>query len=61
MEEIRKNFEISLKAGDHAAKASDVQVAILLNCLGEEAVELFNTFNLNDTQRKSFNDVITAF
>ena len=56
-----QNFEIFLKAGDHTAKARDVQVAILLNFLGEEAVEPFNTFDLNDNQRKSFNNVIAAF
>ena len=58
---FEQNFEIFLNEGDHAAKESDVQVAILLNCLEEEAVELFNLFDLNDNQWKSFIDVITAF
>ena len=38
---FQQNLEIFLKGDDHTTKANDVQVAILLNCLGEPTVKLF--------------------
>lgn len=42
-------------------KESDVKVAILLNAIGEETVELFNTFMLSDSEKDNFDWVIKAF
>lgn len=47
---FRQNFEIFLIAVNATKKFEGVKVAILLNCIGEEVVQLFNTFNLNDDQ-----------
>ncbi|GBL95569.1 hypothetical protein AVEN_54164-1 [Araneus ventricosus] len=45
-------------------KSSEVKVAILLNAVGEEAVEVFNTFTfffLSAEDRKDFDKVIHQF
>lgn len=56
-----QNFEIFMKAGEHCDKPDDVKVAILLNCIGEDGVELFNTFPLNEEQRKRYSLVVEEF
>ncbi|KAJ8892444.1 hypothetical protein PR048_005024 [Dryococelus australis] len=42
-------------------KAFDLKVAILLNLVGEDVVEVFNTFNLSDAERQDYNKVLAAF
>lgn len=38
-----------------------MQVAILLNAVGEEAIGLFNTFDLLDDERNNYSKVLKAF
>ncbi|XP_063227048.1 uncharacterized protein LOC134533454 [Bacillus rossius redtenbacheri] len=58
---FRQNFDISRLASGKSEKPSEVKAAILLNLVGEDAVEVFNTFNLSDDDRKQFDAVIAAF
>ena len=58
---FRQNFEIYLKAAGLETKPEEVKVAILLNVVGEDAVELFNTFTLTEEEKCSFNKVIQCF
>lgn len=55
------NFEIYMKATGHNNKDSSTKTAILLNVLGEEAIELFQTFDLKDEERSDYEKVIKAF
>ncbi|GBO00870.1 hypothetical protein AVEN_226930-1 [Araneus ventricosus] len=58
---FKQLFEIYLIASGNEAKSSEVKVAILLNAAGEEAVEVFNTFNLSAEDRKDFDKVVNHF
>lgn len=54
-------FELYMLATGANTKTSEVQEAILLHVLGEEAVEKFNTFTLTEEQKKEYATVITAW
>jgi hypothetical protein len=54
-------FLIYLKASGLEKKSEEVRVAVLLNIIGEEAVELYNTFNLSESDSKDFEIVLSAF
>ncbi|KAB0793610.1 hypothetical protein PPYR_13230 [Photinus pyralis] len=57
---FKQNFEIYLKASDKSTKADETKIAILLNIIGEDAVEVYNTFTLSETDMVSF-PVLKAF
>ncbi|GBO11593.1 hypothetical protein AVEN_7086-1 [Araneus ventricosus] len=58
---FKQQFTIYMKASGHDKKDSDVKVAIFLNAVGEEAIELFNTFDLQEEDRNDYNKVLTEF
>lgn len=58
---FKQSFEIFLKASGSATKPDEVKVAILLNIVGEEGVELYNTFNLQDVDKNNFTKVLQCF
>lgn len=58
---FKQNFLIYLKASGLDKKSEDVKVAILLNVIGEDSVELYNTFNLSEDSANEFKDVLKAF
>ena len=57
---FRQNFEIFMKATQKDKLADDVKMAILLNIMGEEAVEVYNGFNLKEEEKK-YDHVIATF
>ncbi|KAJ8888505.1 hypothetical protein PR048_007996 [Dryococelus australis] len=48
-------------ASGTSKKPYAVKVAIFLNIVGEDSVEIFNTFNLPDEARNDYKEVIKAF
>ena len=60
---VSKDQEIQvLKASGAVSKELEIQVAILLHCVGEEALEVFNTFVFaNDDDSKKLDPVLQAF
>lgn len=56
-----QNFEIFLEAADLLKKSDSRKVAVFLNAIGEEGLELFQTFNLDEDERKCYKDVVAAF
>ncbi|GBN52470.1 hypothetical protein AVEN_9472-1 [Araneus ventricosus] len=58
---FKQQFTIYMKASGHDKKDSDVKVAIFLNAVGEEAMDLFNTFVLQEEDRNDYDKVLTAF
>jgi hypothetical protein len=58
----RQRFELYLKASGAVSKDEEIKVAILLHCVGEEALKVFNTFVFaNDDDSKKLDPVIQAF
>lgn len=49
---FKKNFNIYMSATDYVKEKDERQVAILLNIIGPEALDLFDTFNLGDAEKK---------
>jgi len=58
---FKQSFEIFLKASSNTNKTDEVKVAILLNIVGEDGVELYNTFNLQETEGNNLAKVLQGF
>lgn len=58
---FKQNFDIFATAIELDAKKQEVQVAIFLNTIGPEAVEVFNTLNLSTENAAKYEEVIKAF
>ncbi|KAJ8877421.1 hypothetical protein PR048_021875 [Dryococelus australis] len=54
-------FDIIMLAMGCDSKSSAVKVAMWLNIIGEEAVALYNTFDLSEAERQDFDKVKKAF
>ena len=57
----RRNFEYYLKATDLETKSDQRKIAVLLHVAGEEAMEKFDTFGLEDDKKKKLDEVYKAF
>lgn len=65
---FKQKFEIFLKASGKSKETDDVKIAILLSALGDEGIEIYNTFQFeekkDDDNKKidlTLNDVIKKF
>ena len=58
---FKQEFEIYMQASEKDKKSDEVQVAILLNIIGPEALEKYNTFELTDDKKKDPKEVMKAF
>jgi hypothetical protein len=56
-----QQFTIFLDAAGLGSKESERKIAILLNTVGDEALEIYNTFTLTNEDQKDYENVITAF
>ncbi|XP_071628027.1 uncharacterized protein [Temnothorax longispinosus] len=56
-----QNFELYLIATEKDKKADLIKIAILLNTIGSEGIEIYNTFRLTKEQKKKYDDVVTEF
>lgn len=58
---FKQAFEIYMRAADKNEKSDDVKVAILLNIMGEEGVEIFNNLKLTEAEKKNYEKVMQQF
>ena len=58
---FHQQFKIYLRASDKEGSSDQTKVAVLLNLVGEDAIELFNTFALTDSDFKKLARVVKAF
>lgn len=56
----KKRFEVYRKASG-IDKKEDVQVAILLHCLGEQCLDIHNTFVIAEEERDNYAAIIGKF
>ena len=54
-------FEIYRIASGTNKMAEEVQVAVLLHCIRESCVEVYNTLGLTDVEKKSYDTVLNTF
>lgn len=53
---FKRNFDIFMCAGELNEKSDAIKINTFLNAIGEDAVEVFDSFNLSDEQRASYNE-----
>lgn len=58
---FKRYFDIYMRAGELTEKSDEIKINTFLNAVGEEAIEVFDTLELNDDQRKNYDEVIEAF
>lgn len=58
---FKQNYEIFYIAGEINKKSEAVQIAIFLNSVGPDAVEVFNSFNLSSEKKNKYTEIIKAF
>ncbi|XP_072380845.1 uncharacterized protein [Diabrotica undecimpunctata] len=58
---FKQSFEIYLMASGKSGKSDEVKVAILLNLIGEEGIEIYNSLELTEVQQGKLADVLEAF
>ncbi|UYV77008.1 hypothetical protein LAZ67_14002803 [Cordylochernes scorpioides] len=58
---FKQRLMLYLEAIEKATKPDKLKVAILLNFIGEEALEVFNTFHLKEDEAENFDFVINKF
>ena len=54
----RQHFELYLKATKAEQKDEETQVVILLHCIGEDDLEVFNTFEFGTEEDKKKLDLV---
>ena len=57
----KHKFVLYLKGSGLDKKDPETQVAVLLNIIGEDALDKYNTFNLTEDDNKDLNKVMQAF
>lgn len=58
---FKQQFLIYMTASKKNVEEQKVQVAVFLNIIGEEAIELFNTFELSEAQKGNLDSIMQAF
>lgn len=58
---FKQQLLIYLTATGLSEKSEEQRVAILLNIIGEECLEIFNNFTLTEEERKNFDKVLSEF
>ena len=57
----KQRYVLYMKATGLDTKSDDRKTAVLLNLIGEEALDKFNTFSLTEEQKNNSKDVMQAF
>lgn len=57
---FKRSFDIFMCAADLKGKNDEIKINTLLNTIGPEAVEIFDSLELTDDERKKFEDVLKA-
>lgn len=58
---FKQMFEIFMMASGKQKESDEVKIAIFLNMIGEEGLDVFNNFKMSDEDKKKFNKVIDQF
>nr|CAI5839681.1 unnamed protein product [Callosobruchus analis] len=55
----KQKFDIFLKATGKYDQPEDIKIAILLNCMGDQGLDIYNTFA--DDQKSTFTKLLESF
>ncbi|XP_018306275.1 uncharacterized protein [Mycetomoellerius zeteki] len=58
---VRQSFDIFLKVTNNIIKSDEVKIAVLLNIVGKDGIELYNKFNLQEAEKKDLTKVLQCF
>lgn len=56
-----QKFDVFLTASGLSGKPAEIQVAVFLNLIGDDGLELYNSFTLSDEEKKSLESIKTKF
>lgn len=56
-----QNFEIYMVATGKDAKDARIKIAIFLNTIDPEGIEIYNYFKLTDAQQKEYKTIVQEF
>lgn len=57
----KQKFQFYLEATEYTEKAEKLQCSLLLHCIGEDAVEVFNTFTFGEDEKDKINPLLKKF
>nr|CAI5821024.1 unnamed protein product [Callosobruchus analis]CAI5861342.1 unnamed protein product [Callosobruchus analis] len=55
----KQKFEIYLKASGKSAADDDIKIAVLLHCIGDEGLDVYNTFP--DDKKSTLTKLLEAY
>lgn len=58
---FKQKLQIFLTASKKEEEKDEVKIAILLNCIGEEGLDVYNLLPLTDVEKTKFSEVVQAF
>ncbi|XP_039304646.1 uncharacterized protein LOC120357660 [Solenopsis invicta] len=58
---FKQRVDIYMTANDFHKKSEEVKVAIFLNTIGEEGIDIFNNFQLSEVDQKKYDLVVKKF
>lgn len=58
---FKQSYDIFEIAAEIKSKPEEVRIATFLNTIGNEALEVFNSFDLSTNERNSYDSIINAF
>lgn len=58
---FKRGFDIYMRATELENKADTVKISVFLNVIGDDAVDVYDTFQLTDAQRADYAQVTKAF
>lgn len=58
---FKRSFDIFMNASGIIGKSESTKINTFLNAIGEDAVEVFDTFELTDAQKASYTETIKVF
>lgn len=58
---FKQSYKIFMKASGKDEVTGEVKEAIFLKFIGEDALDIFNTFNLSKTDQKNETSILNAF
>lgn len=59
--QFRRQLDIFMIASEFSTKSHEIRIAVLLNIIGQDAIDLFDTFDLTDEQKQSYDEVLKSF
>ncbi|GLV58607.1 hypothetical protein CBL_21030, partial [Carabus blaptoides fortunei] len=58
--DFKQKFDIFLEANEYTNRTDAIKIAMLLNCIGDGDLALYNTFKINENEGAKYDSVMKA-